>query len=376
MAYSKIVIDEVQAYSPHIVAVIIKGIEMINRLGGKFLIMTATLPRIYVDELNRRGIIKNVEYKCYPSKIKRHKIHIIDETIESSINDIEEKAKNSKVLVIVNTVKKAVKLYKRIGEDVKKKLLHSMFTAEDRSILEEEIKDFTDREKNNENGVWVTTQIVEASLDVDFDYLFTEMSTLDSQFQRFGRCYRKRLFDKNEPNIYIYTKDISGDGTIYDKEILDKSIDLLKEWDNKIIEEEIKMKLVDTLYSKESLKKTKFYEEFNKTMKLLDNFTSYEITTPQAQKALRNINSRRIIPKSLYDRNLDLFLELEDCDKSDKFKIIRKINKLCVNVQEYSLGDKQNRLSLIEGFKDLYLGSFSYNKDIGLLLDKDSFNGI
>lgn len=51
LAYSKIIIDEVQAYSPHIVAVIIKGIEILYKLGGRFLIMTATLPRIYKEEL-------------------------------------------------------------------------------------------------------------------------------------------------------------------------------------------------------------------------------------------------------------------------------------------------------------------------------------
>lgn len=55
-------------------------------------------------------------------------------------------------------------------------------------------------------GIWITTQIVEASLDVDFDYLFTEMSTLDSLFQRFGRCFRSRHYKKEEPNVYIYTK--------------------------------------------------------------------------------------------------------------------------------------------------------------------------
>lgn len=53
LAYSKIVIDEVQAYSPEIVAVILKGLEMINKIGGKFMLMTATLPRIYKEELEK-----------------------------------------------------------------------------------------------------------------------------------------------------------------------------------------------------------------------------------------------------------------------------------------------------------------------------------
>ena len=47
LSYSKVIIDEIQAYSPEIVAIILKGLQMINKLGGKFMVMTATLPRIY-----------------------------------------------------------------------------------------------------------------------------------------------------------------------------------------------------------------------------------------------------------------------------------------------------------------------------------------
>jgi CRISPR-associated endonuclease/helicase Cas3 len=42
--------------------------------------------------------------------------------------------------------------------------------------------------RNQSHGIWITTQIAEASLDIDFDVLFTELSSLDSFFQRMGRC--------------------------------------------------------------------------------------------------------------------------------------------------------------------------------------------
>lgn len=59
---------------------------------------------------------------------------------------------------------------------------------------------------SNDSGIWVTTQIVEASLDIDFDVLFTDMCTADSLLQRMGRCYRNRQQDycDNEPNVYVY----------------------------------------------------------------------------------------------------------------------------------------------------------------------------
>ncbi|OJT85667.1 hypothetical protein BM535_22140, partial [Clostridioides difficile] len=54
LAYSKVVIDEIQAYSPEIAAVLVKGIEMIHKIGGRFMIMTATMPTIYIDELKKK----------------------------------------------------------------------------------------------------------------------------------------------------------------------------------------------------------------------------------------------------------------------------------------------------------------------------------
>ena len=43
LSYSKVVIDEIQAYSPEIAAVLIKGLEMIHKIGGKFSNMFITI---------------------------------------------------------------------------------------------------------------------------------------------------------------------------------------------------------------------------------------------------------------------------------------------------------------------------------------------
>lgn len=50
----------------------------------------------------------------------------------------------------------------------------------------------------------ITTQIVEASLDIDFDVLYTEMCTADSLLQRMGRCNRAGKKSTDEPNIFIF----------------------------------------------------------------------------------------------------------------------------------------------------------------------------
>lgn len=208
LAFSKVIIDEIQAYSPEITAIILKGIKMINDIGGKFMIMTATLPRIYKDELEKMGI--KFKFGEFLKPIMRHKLSINDNSLDNDIENIINKASSSKVLVILNTIDKANELYLKIKEKniENVNVLHSRFIKNDRSNKENSIINFSkEREKT---GIWITTQIVEASLDIDFDYLFTEMSTLDSLFQRCSRCYRSRKYEKNEPNIYVYNKNVSG----------------------------------------------------------------------------------------------------------------------------------------------------------------------
>jgi len=54
LAYSRLVIDEVQAYDPRSAAVIVKLIEDVFTLGGKVLLMTATLPDFISKAIRNR----------------------------------------------------------------------------------------------------------------------------------------------------------------------------------------------------------------------------------------------------------------------------------------------------------------------------------
>lgn len=58
--------------------------------------------------------------------------------------------------------------------------------------------------KNQKGKIWISTQIVEASLDIDYDYLFTELSTADSLFQRMGDATeRESTIQINLMYLYI-----------------------------------------------------------------------------------------------------------------------------------------------------------------------------
>lgn len=371
MAYSKIVIDEIQAYSPEIVAIILKGLQMINNIGGKFMIMTATLPRIYKDELKKMGI--NFKYNQFLKNEKRHKIKIYDDEIINNCDEIIQKSLNSKVLIIVNTINKAIEVYKKIknngGENVN--LLHSRFILQDRNLKENEIKEFSSNKKNT--GIWITTQIVEASLDIDFDYLYTEMSTLDSLFQRLGRCYRNRSYDKKEENVFVFTKNVSGIKYVYDEDIFNISINLLKKYDGEILNEKDKVDLVDKLYSEETLYETNFYKNFKNGMSVLNNIVDYENSKTDAQKLLRNIENLEVIPKIIYDENLDLFRKYnEEKDWNNKNILKAKINKITTNISKSQARRLNGYITKNPYIENSFIIDLKYDSEVGLVLEKDN----
>lgn len=370
LSYSKVIIDEIQAYSPEIVAVILKGLQMINNLGGKFMTMTATLPRIYKEKLEDMGI--EFEYQEFIKNTQRHRIKLCDKKIDEDLEEIYKKSQTKKVLIIVNTVNKAIALYdklKQIGAD-NISVLHSRFKQEDRSQKEKCIKEFSNRKE--ERGIWITTQIVEASLDIDFDLLYTEMSTLDSLFQRLGRCYRSRVYEEQEPNVCVYIQDTSGVGYIYDKEIYEKSISLLEKYDGEILEEKIKIELVDKLYSKEMLEGTEFYKNFKKSFLILDNIVDYDTSKKEAQKILRNIDNIEVIPKSVYDENLYLFEKYEsEKDLKEKSEIKRELNKLFISISKSNKWKLSDYIIECPYIKNKHIIDIKYDKEIGLLLKTD-----
>lgn len=100
---------------------------MINDIGGKFMIMTATLPRIYKDELEKMGI--KFKFGEFLKPIMRHKLSINDNSLDNDIENIINKASGSKVLVILNKIDKANELYLKIKEKniENVNVLHSRF---------------------------------------------------------------------------------------------------------------------------------------------------------------------------------------------------------------------------------------------------------
>ena len=123
---------------------------------------------------------------------------------------------------------------------------------------------------DNKGFIWISTQLVEASLDIDFDYLFTEIAPIDSLVQRMGRAWRHREHDyMGDHNVIIACiVDEKSVNFVYEKSLREKTMELLKEAikGEDFLMSEQKRKMVKTLYSEEILNSlgSRYLDEWKK----------------------------------------------------------------------------------------------------------------
>ncbi|MBC2082819.1 CRISPR-associated helicase Cas3' [Listeria welshimeri] len=377
LSYSKVIIDEIQMYSHDLLAYLILGLSYIDKFGGKFCIMTATLPGIVTDLLLENGVdFVQPEEKFVSSRV-RHSMEMVHTEIESEF--IKPFYNDNRILVICNTISKAKKIYSELkehfqGEEIH--LIHSQFIKKDRSEKEKSI--FEDGKKGStKKCIWVATQVVEASLDIDFDLLFTELSDVNGLFQRMGRCYRNRSLDV-DTNVYVFdggAKVCSGVGIFIDKLIFENSKAILNEHVG-VLTEEKKMELVEQVYSTEALGGSKFYKDLTYTLNHVKAFESYLMNKADVRMMFRNINSVSVIPEEVWQDNAEeinsYFAILCKTSKeiSTKEKMIARTNlaEFMVSIPDYLYKNGESIVREINRYESVIEFKCGYSSDVGVFM--------
>ncbi len=308
---SRVVVDEVQAYDPVAMGIIVGFIEDMLRFGAKVLLMTATLPPQVKEELEnlKKQRFKVQFYDLYqtrvPSGLVRHHIELIDDSIDSQINNIIQHAqKGQKVLVICNTVRKAVEIYEEISQKARGQglsttcihLLHSRLTMQGRrdkeTMLEEVFATYGTSQKQQNGCILVATQVVEASLDIDADVLYTELAPIDALLQRMGRVWRRlhpfenksnKSYSDKETNVYVCTRGDSNsntkeklpsgcDGKVYEKELVLATLKALEQHlsgKSGPLYEKDKQKLVEDTFLDSTLQNSRYIQYFHEALEVV-----------------------------------------------------------------------------------------------------------
>jgi CRISPR-associated endonuclease/helicase Cas3 len=198
---SVVVFDEFHLYlsskaleegSSKSLTVAVACIRSLLEAGVPVLVMTATMP-----EVVKKSVLKKLEVaglkdsvvEVVPSggdeqPVKRH-ISVEAVVDDDPISVLQRLEDRRRVLVVLNSVRKAVETYVRL-----KQLGHSPVLLHSRIVERERQKRLRKMFEKNEGGIFVTTQVVEAGVDVSFDVLITEAAPPDSLLQRAGRVAR------------------------------------------------------------------------------------------------------------------------------------------------------------------------------------------
>jgi len=276
------------------------------------------------DKENKNEKSEENTEKSLEKEVDNKKLYTITDEAKKKVKELIKEHKNKNILIIVNNVEKAIELFKLLehDDDIKERvkinyeyedlplLLHARLIEKEKSRRIEAVKEAVKKEiSNKKNGmVLVSTQIVEASVDIDFDMLITEISPIDSQIQRWGRIYRNRENDYNEnaPNIYIFSGVDKGTIAIYDKDVIDKTVEELNKKINDILNYEDERDLIENVFKEKINGKTLKEVYINKINENLEWLKYYSTEKRgEAQHVFRRISSVQVVLPTLMKNSKD-----------------------------------------------------------------------
>jgi len=243
IASSLVVFDEAHMYRDGFTFSIMRALmEILHKSNIPFIVMTATMP-----ESLEKSLFENIPLHDNQKLIgsvsinSSLKINIEDNPLYSNGNiniseELLEKIKKQKTLIILNQVKRAQKIY----EDIKSQLelsdeqivlLHSRFTRADRENHEKKAISLIPQKEDGNIvipegvGIVVSTQVLEAGIDFSAELLLTELAPADSLIQRAGRCAR---YEGQSGEMIIFPVEDDKGHKPYEKEHLSKTLEWLQ----------------------------------------------------------------------------------------------------------------------------------------------------
>ncbi|WP_219999658.1 CRISPR-associated helicase Cas3' [Gilliamella apicola] len=226
LRHKLLILDEVHAYDSYMVKLLESLLHYHASQGGSAIILTATLPfflrekllnafysgltstpsslTVNTDlpfplftQLNQKSLVEHAI--ATRDEVKRQvKIDWID-NINSGIEKIKKAIEQGKIICwIKNSVADAISLYQQIKQnlhlDTKQILLfHSRFAYCDRLAIEQKTIEWAGKTSNNtirSAKIIIATQVIEQSLDLDFDEMISDIAPIDLLIQRAGRLQR------------------------------------------------------------------------------------------------------------------------------------------------------------------------------------------
>ena len=292
-----VVIDEMHAYDAYMQGVLKVALQWLKCFDVPVVIMSATLPNSIkktIHEVYCKQSYKSSdsyplitqyfnneknEFSLEACEKRKYNIHL-NELVFGKENDnlhseichiIEEKIRlGGNCVCIMNTVSSAKKMYKEITvkfPNIESYLIQGRNTLENKEkianlLLDKYGKEGKKKGNRPEKSIVIATQIIEQSIDLDFDFMITELAPIDLLLQRFGRWHRHddkgTIREKNSndsPIEILYSSDLSQHIVYKDRiTLLEATLSYLKKHNVLFIPEQSR-EMVEFVYSSEESEK-------------------------------------------------------------------------------------------------------------------------
>jgi CRISPR-associated endonuclease/helicase Cas3 len=212
LANRTVIIDEVHAYELYTSTLIERLVVWLKALGSSVILLSATLPQEVRTRLiaayggtlpaddqaypritrvsNQGTKVEALEARTLSYEVHEAPLHI--EPLATLLRELSEGG--GAVGCIVNTVDRAQKLYTALQElpgEAEVRLFHARYPAKQRKDIETWVVGTLGKKTlEPRNLILIATQVVEQSLDVDFDVLVSDLAPIDLLIQRAGRLHR------------------------------------------------------------------------------------------------------------------------------------------------------------------------------------------
>ena len=319
IANSVIIFDEAQMLPNDYLKPCISAIEQILRYYRCSVVLcTATQPalkNLLSEEIKITELCPRMEEQF--SFFKRVSIKNLNKISQEEL--IQRLERENQALCILNTKKCAQQVFQSIEEEGVYHLSTSMYSAHRKRALDE----IRERLRKGEKCIVVSTSLVEAGVDLDFQAVYRQLAGVDSIIQAAGRCNREGKRPFSQCFTYIFSLDLKEyvPGQRQQIEIAESLLS-----DNKSFEElETIKRYFEMLYHfrGDSLDKKDILKKFNRG--------NFQFSTVGKEFRLIEENTKTImIPKEEESKEILDLLKIKGFTK----ELMRRMGPYCVNVYE------------------------------------------
>lgn len=358
-----IIFDEVHYYEKLTLEHLLTLFKLLKKMDIPHLLMSGTLPNFMLEELHDyKHIVDEEGLKFKPFKIELYRYTLFENTVIKEI--IENYKKGLTQFVILNTVERAKEFYSRLKREFCDQsnimLYHSQFTYNDRIEKENEIYE----RMKQKPFILVATQVIEISLDISCDIMYSELAPPDALGQRAGRLNRKGRDWKNEieHRLKIYLPENS---LPYDESLIEKSRMILENYQKPLSYGEIK-ELCDFVYKEYELETPSNFLTFFKKCAVFGEHWRYIAT--ESEKGLKfkvrdeKIQYVDVIPKCIFEEKGKDSLKVENMAKIPLYYLLKdlKVEGGIFYLHELPKGRKRKAFWIC-GYPYCYEIGFDYN---------------